>query len=1076
LTSMNPPDKLNVYQDFQELKENMHKNVLFLLAYVATMAVCAVAQGPIIGTIAGGGRPGAAATAYSASGAIDVALDSSGNVYVAVSELNQIWVISPSGAVTEVIGNGSASFSGDGGPAISAGFNNPTGVALDSSGNLYIADQGNSRIRKVTAATGVVTTVAGTGVTGYSGDLGPATRAEFYDPTALTLDSIGNLYIADRQNNVIREVDATTGIIRTVAGNAALTTYSLGSPFGSYSGDGGPATSAGLDQPSGVAVDLAGNIYIADSVFTIVRKVTAATGIITTVAGNGHYTDQSPSGGDGGPATSAAVYVNNVTVDAIGNLYIAGGTRVRMVSAATGIINTVAGNQEGSMSSGDGGPATAADLNASAVAVDPAGNLYIADEGNNTIRKVTAATGIISTLVGNNANSYSGDGGPAVSAQLNTPRGVALDAVGEVYIADTANSLIRAVAPATGIIRTVAGHYAPYGPVNLTDGIPATQSSLAVPSGIALDSSGNLYIADSQDCRVRKVTAGTGIITTIAGGVTNAGGFPEGNTGDGGPATSSQLNGPSGVAAGNVFIADTYNMVIRVVSAATGIINRIAGGSVGYVGDGGPAILAGLKMPTGVALDSAGNLYIADQGNNAVRKVAAATSIITTIAGNGVAGYSGDGGPAARAQLNQPASVAVDSNGNVYIADEGNSAIRKVTAATGIITTMAGNGTLGFSGDGGPATAAELAHPFGVATGPGGRVYVADTGTNRIRAIPGPPATSSPLVSPAFAGGQSVSAGATAVLTFPIKNTAPDQAATGVSFNSALSSGLVVATPNGLSGSCGTVSAVEGSRGVTVSGVDLAPGGTCTFSLHVATLGVGVQYATAPDLVSGGNPVNFFALADVNVEGAAAVIDGASFEKGTVTPNGILTYFGPVGCTPDEQVLVNGAAAAILFSNATQINFVSPGAIAGNPATIQLVCNGSPTVTLTAPAAVASPSLFTETGTGTGQGSIVNLDGTVNSAANPVTRGSYISVYGTGFGALNPTGADGLRHLAAAVQATIGGANSPVIYAGEAPGETSGLQQINLQVPAGIAAGLKVEIVLAANDASTQPGVTVAVK
>ena len=629
-------------------------------------------------------------------------------------------MISPSGAVTEVIGNGSPSFSGDGGPAIPAGLNNPPALRW------IRAVICTSPIREIPESARLPQPqdrhhCSRNRSDGYSGDLGPATSAEFYDPTAITLDSIGNLYIAGRQNNVIREVDATTGIIRTVAGDAALTTYFGGSPFGSYSGDGGPATSAGLDQPSGVAVDLSGNLYIADSVFTIVRKVTADTGIITTVAGNGQSTDLTSPDGDGGPATSAKIDVQGVAVDSIGNLYIAGGTRVRRVTAATGIISTVAGGDGGFISSGDGGPATAAELNATAVAVDPAGNLYIADECNGTIRKVTATTGIISTVAGNNAIVTAGMADRRSAPNSTDLIGVAVDAAGNLYIADTANSLIRAVAPGTGVIRTVAGHYAPYGPINLTDGIPAAQSSLALPSGIALDSSGNLYIADSQECRVRKVAAATGTITTIAGGATNAGGFPNGNTGDGGPATSAQLNGPSGVAvdaAGNVFIADTYNMVIRGVSAATGMINRIAGGSVGYVGDGGPAILAGLKMPTGVALDSAGNLYIADQGNNAVRKVTAATSIITTIAGNGVAGYSGDGGPAARAQLNQPASVAVDSNGNVYICDEGNSAIRKVTAGTGVITTIAGNGTLGFSGDGGPATAAELAHPFGVATDP----------------------------------------------------------------------------------------------------------------------------------------------------------------------------------------------------------------------------------------------------------------------------------------------------------------------------------------------------------------------
>jgi uncharacterized protein (TIGR03437 family) len=237
-----------------------------------------------------------------------------------------------------------------------------------------------------------------------------------------------------------------------------------------------------------------------------------------------------------------------------------------------------------------------------------------------------------------------------------------------------------------------------------------------------------------------------------------------------------------------------------------------------------------------------------------------------------------------------------------------------------------------------------------------------------------------------------------------------------------------------------------------------------------------VQYATASDLVSGGQPASFFALTDLTVDGTAVVLDGATFAPGTVSPDGILAYFGPVACSPNEQVLVNGVLAPILFSNATQINFVTFVSFMGSPVTIQLVCNGTATITSPAPAAPVSPSLFTQTGTGTGQGSILNAGNSINSAANPAGQGSYISVFGRGFGSFNARGSDSLRHVAATVTAIIGGQNATVLYAGEAPGLTSGLQQINLQVPAGIEPGPKVAIVLTANSVATQAGVSVAVK
>jgi sugar lactone lactonase YvrE len=477
-------------------------------------------------------------------------------------------------------------------PALQVSVGLARGIAYAPNGTVYVVS--GNQIEQFNPATGTITTVAGNGAAGFLGDGGTSTSAELSGPSGVAVDSVGNLYIADAGNNVIRKVTAASGIITTVAGNGTQ----------SYSGDGGAATSAELSGPSGVAVDSVGNLYIADAGNNLIRKVTAATGVISTVAGHGGY----GYSGDGGPATSGELsYPSGVAVDSSGNLYIADSynSRIRLVSLATGIITTVAGNGAPSYS-GDGGPATGAEINyPNGIAVDSSGNLYIADSFNNLIRKVTVATGIISTVAGDGTFGYSGDGGPATGAELNYPSDVAVDSSGNLYIADEPNERIRMVSSATGIISTVAGN----GSVsNVGNGGPATSAAFNQPTSVAVDSSGNLYIADYTNQRIRLVNAATGIITTVAGN-----GF-QGYSGDGGAATNAELSGPAGVAVdsvGNLFIADELNQRIRRVSAATGIITTVAGnGMYGYTGDGVSATSANLSYPIGVAVDSSGNLYI----------------------------------------------------------------------------------------------------------------------------------------------------------------------------------------------------------------------------------------------------------------------------------------------------------------------------------------------------------------------------------------------------------------------------------------------------------------------------------
>jgi Bacterial Ig-like domain (group 3)/NHL repeat len=342
----------------------------------------------------------------------------------------------------------------------------------------------------------------------------------------------------------------------------------------------------------------------------------------------------------------------------------------------TGTIVTFAGNGIAGYT-GNNGPAIDAELNGPDFSiVDSAGNLFFADYYNNVVREVVKATGDIITIAGNGSAGYSGDNGPATAAELHGPDGVTFDSAGDLFIADSGNNVVREVVKATGDIITVAGD----GTAGYNgDNGPATAAELNFPRTVAVDSAGDLFIADTDNNRIREVIRSTGVIITVAGNGT------AGYNGDNGPASVAELNHPFFVAldpAGDLLIADTDNNRIREVIRSTGVIFTVAGnGSASYSGDGGPATVAGLGDPHGVAFDSAGNLFIVEQSYNVVREVVKATGDIITVAGDGTAGYSGDNGPATAAELDNPYRVAVDSAGDLFIADGSNNVIREVTPA-----------------------------------------------------------------------------------------------------------------------------------------------------------------------------------------------------------------------------------------------------------------------------------------------------------------------------------------------------------------------------------------------------------
>jgi sugar lactone lactonase YvrE len=822
----------------------------------------------IITTVAGNGTgdfsgDGGAATSASLDSPVSVAVDGAGNLFIADENNDRIRrVDAGTGIITTVAGTGTSGYNGDNIGAVSADLWSLSSITVDATGNLFIADVNNDRIRRVDAGTGIITTVAGTGTSGYNGDNIGAVSADLWSPSSITVDAAGNLFFADATNLRIRRVDAVTGVITTVAGNGGGTQV--------FSGDGGPATDASLYlRPTlgrpGTAVDGAGNLFIADSGNNRIRRVGIINASVigtlpttTTLAASSNpatwnqplrltATVTAPSGGTptgtvsfqqgttelgtssltGGQTSLQTTFTQtgtySITATYSGDSAFAPSTSEILTQSVTAQTTTTLSSSQNpsfageliqltaSVTTPDGGIATGTLTIYDGTNVLASGSVSNSSEsikiqslsvGSRSITAVysgdinylgstsTVLTQIVSAgvassdgnlkavipafgsvPVGSNASqsillsnntsltltniSANGDftvtnngcllnvslkGGTACTLTVQFAPSAAgqrwfqltvQDANGDIYDFGLEGVGLGATLAFTpGITSTAAGNGAQG---NTGDGGPATSASLGGPTGVAVDALGNLYIADPFDASVRKVDVSTGTISTVAGN-----GSP-GFSGDGGPATAASLTGPYSVTldpAGNLFIAEIGGHRVRKVDGGTGVITTVAGtGTSGFSGDGGPATSATLNSPAGVTVDTVGNLYIADSDNQRIRKVDASTGIITTIAGNGVFAFGGDGGAATSASLASPYGLATDSDNNLYIADRYNQRVRKVDGATGNISTVAGNGVSGFAGDGGSATNCSFNIPFAVATDAAGNLYIADTGNFRIRRV-----------------------------------------------------------------------------------------------------------------------------------------------------------------------------------------------------------------------------------------------------------------------------------------------------------------------------------------------------
>lgn len=840
-----------------------------------------------------------------------VAADAGGNVYFSQPSRHRIYLVNRAGVVTVVAGLGQPGFGGDGGRAANALLQAPYGLAVDRTGNLFIADLQNGRVRRV-SGDGTIRTVAGGGTAAIPAGGIAATLARLHSPRNLAFDSAGNLYVSDFGGHRVLRMD-TDGVLTAFAGTGQA----------GMAGETVAALAGTLGYPAGLAIDGNGVVYVADSGNNTIRRI--AGGMLATLplpaamlhlpAGlaldaGGLYI--SNAGSDvlvrlraDGTAVGMGRAGRDVALDGSGNLLLAAGSAIRRLSGS-GRMTTVA--SAGRQYRGDGGPASEALLELPQDVKRDGTTLLVADSRNHAIRRIVPG-GLIQTIAGDGEPGFSGDNGPALEARLSGPQGLARDGAGNVFIADTENHRIRRIGP-DGRIVTVAGS----GTAGFNgDGAVGVAVQLSFPTAVAVEPAGSLLIADTGNQRVRRLLS-NGAVVTIAGS------GERGFGGDGGQAQRARFDNPTGLAAaadGSIFIADTGNSRVRRIGPQ-GTVSTLAGPE------------AGLQSPAGVALGPGGALFVSEMGGHRIRRLAA-DGTMEVVAGTGVRGFSGDGGPAVAAQLAQPAGMDADADGTLWVADRLNHRIRRLTVA---------------------ASAAPGANPPGSSPGE------------------------------------------------TLEELRPVHAAT-------LQAGAV------------------------------APG--MLVSLQRAGIGPAVPYA------------------------------------GTVSGGGALeTALGGV------QVLVDGRAAPLLYAQSNLINLQVPYRVAGQSSVpLEVVRDGRSRLRAAVPVVAQQPGIFTS-GAGSGQVAAIHEDLSLNSASNPAPRGSIVVFYATGEGMPDPPQQEGrlaeapYPRPAQPLQVLVGGVAAEIASAGSNV-TSPGVLQIAIRVPQQAAAGA-VPLLLQGNGVASQPGVVLHVR